>query len=437
MKYILTAISLILSVFYCFSQDTRIGEWRSHLNYTEGIKTEEAGNKIYCATKHGIFTVDKEDLSVTKLSKIDGFTDNEIATIKYDKLTGILLIAYANANIDLVKNGRIYNIPDIYRSSVMGKKVINDIFFYNGKAYLSTSFGIVVYDLLKLEVKETYAEIGANGTQVEVLSVTVDQGKIFAATKDGILKASLSGGNLLDYNSWTYISTVPTGKIVAFRKSIYAYTAGIITVFNGSSWSNYVDSVTSPFGCLEIYNNQLIIAYKSVLYIMDTLGNKQTILKNSESHVMIDEQGVKWFSILTYGLIRDDGHNILYISPNGPATVNCWNLEFLNNSLYVVPGSVTDGWAKMDEQGGVYILQKTEWQNHTNLNDTIYTHLKDIIAVKAHPENGHIFLGSFQNGLAEFYNDKVVSIYNQHNSSLRLNSGSTDSNYIQISSTLR
>ena len=67
-------------------------------------------------------------------------------------------------------------------------------------------------------------------------------------------------------------------------------------------------------------------------------------------------------------------------------------LEFLNNSLYVVPGSVTDGWAKMDEQGGVYILQKTEWQNHTNLNDTIYTHLKDIIAVKAHPENGPYFL---------------------------------------------
>ena len=74
---------------------------------------------------------------------------------------------------------------------------------------MSTSFGIVVYGpCSNWEVKETYAEIGANGTQVEVLSVTVDQGKIFAATKDGILKASLSGGNLLDYNSWTYISTV-------------------------------------------------------------------------------------------------------------------------------------------------------------------------------------------------------------------------------------
>lgn len=434
MKFLFFSFTLLFVFSFSFSQDLRIGEWRSHLNYTEGIKSEEAGNKIYCATKHGLFSVDKDDLSVTKFSKIDGFTDNEIATIKYDPENGMLLIAYQSANIDMVKNGRIYNIPDIYRSSVMGKKAINDIFFYEHKAYLSTSFGIVVYDLQRMEVKETYSEIGLNGTQVEVFSMTIHNGKIYASTKDGVITASLSSPNLLDYNYWSYISGVPTGKIVSFHGKIYAYTNGKISVYDGASWNNYLDSITSVFGCLEVYHNKMIIAYKTALIITDTNGQSVLIAKNSESHVMIDAEGVKWLSVLTYGLVRDDGKNINFISPNGPASVNCWDINFYNSQLYVVPGALTDGWGKMHEMGAVYTLDLYGWINKTNLNDTIYSTFKDIISIAGHPTNGHIFLASFGNGLADYYNGKIVNIYNQHNSSLKLNSGSTDSNLIEVSS---
>ncbi len=63
-----------------------------------------------------------------------------------------------NANIDLVDvaNNVINNVPDIKIKPIIGEKKINKILFLNKKAYLSCGFGIVVMDLVKKEIKETY-----------------------------------------------------------------------------------------------------------------------------------------------------------------------------------------------------------------------------------------------------------------------------------------
>ena len=97
-----------------------------------------------------------------------------------------MLIAYDNTNIDLVVGNSIYNISDIKRKSIVGEKKINDIYFIDNLAYLACSFGIVVVDLVKLEVKDTYY-IGDNGGSVRVNSITSTSTRMRAAT--GNMKA--------------------------------------------------------------------------------------------------------------------------------------------------------------------------------------------------------------------------------------------------------
>ncbi|MGA2823405.1 MAG: hypothetical protein ABSE72_07745, partial [Bacteroidales bacterium] len=172
-----------------FAQTTGIGQWRDHLPYSQCIAVKEVGSRIYCATVYSLFYYDKEDNSIQRINKINGLSDIGISTINYNASYNTLVIAYTNANIDLIKNNKIINISDIKRASILGNKTINDIYFIGPYAYLSCGFGIVVLDVNKEEIHDTYY-IGDNGSQINVLGLTKDDhDTLFAATEQGIYLA--------------------------------------------------------------------------------------------------------------------------------------------------------------------------------------------------------------------------------------------------------
>ena len=61
--------------------------------------------------------------------------------------------------------------------------------FHDQFVYVCTGFGIVVIDLIREEVKDTYI-IGQNNTQLKVKDIHVSTDSIFALTDLGILAAS-------------------------------------------------------------------------------------------------------------------------------------------------------------------------------------------------------------------------------------------------------
>src|SRR3990172_11553373 len=85
-----------------------IGQWRDHLSYKKGISITQSPTNIYCATESGIYTLEKYDYSIDRLSKISGLSDVGVNTLRYNGYNNMLLIAYKNANIDLVADKNIY-----------------------------------------------------------------------------------------------------------------------------------------------------------------------------------------------------------------------------------------------------------------------------------------------------------------------------------------
>ena len=142
-----------------------VGSWRDHLPYGSCKKVVQIGTKLFVATPYNIFTYDTRDNSFQKLSRINGvLSDMGISTMEYYPDKNTLLIAYDNGNIDLLKNFQVTNIPIIKKRIMPGSKKANHILFRGDFAYISYSFGIVVLDLGKLEVKDTYlvGETGVN-----------------------------------------------------------------------------------------------------------------------------------------------------------------------------------------------------------------------------------------------------------------------------------
>src|ERR1035437_5821194 len=212
LKQICTSTLLILS--FIMGADgmaqLAIGQWRDHLSYKKGISVTQSDDKIYCATQSGIFTLDKTNNSLERLSKINGLSDVGVNTLRFNNYNKTLLIAYQNANIDLVYNKNIYNISDIKQKSIIGNKTINNIYFQNGFAYLACGFGIVVVNMDKKEIKDTYY-IGTNSRNINVRDITSDANYLYAATDSGVYYAPWSAPNLADYNSWNKFSSLPKG----------------------------------------------------------------------------------------------------------------------------------------------------------------------------------------------------------------------------------
>ena len=218
-RYIFICLLFVAGFNRLFAQQVPIGQWRDELPYTLCNSLADAGTRIYVSTPFAVFYYDKQDNSLTRITKISGLSDIGISTISYNKEYQTLVIAYSNANIDLIKNNTIINISDIKRKTILGNKTINNIYFIGKDAYLSCGFGIVVLDISKEEIRDTYY-IGKNGSQVNVLALTKDShDSLFAASEKGIYKAYANDPNLANFASWhkdTQIDTAATYNTITF-----------------------------------------------------------------------------------------------------------------------------------------------------------------------------------------------------------------------------
>ena len=224
---------IIASIFSttAFAQDgVSIGNWRTHLPYQKVIGVEPVGNKIFAATEYELFYYDTEDNSINILNKINGLSDIGISTIGYNQSQRKLFVAYTNANVDLIdRDGNIKNMSDIKNNkNIVGNKSINHVFFDGDLAYVACGFGIVVFDLKKEEVKDTYY-IGNQGDAVNVTDVAIFNGKIYACSDDGVYFASQDAQNLANYAAWHFDNSLIHPHL--------AYTE--MEVFNGKLYLNF------------------------------------------------------------------------------------------------------------------------------------------------------------------------------------------------------
>jgi len=220
-KFLLVAVFICTQGIFAFAQPV-IGEWTDYQSYASAQNVVDAGSKIYCVTSGGLFSYNKSDNSIQKMSVVNGLSDSGVDRLAYSSDKNVLLIAYQDANIDLLIGNQFFNISDIKRKQLSADKSINNVLFVGNLAYLSCGFGIVVVNLDKKEIKETYF-IGTDGSYIKVFDLATDGNFFYAATESGIYKANAHDANLQDYNKWVRESSIPKynkkfNKIENFNK---------------------------------------------------------------------------------------------------------------------------------------------------------------------------------------------------------------------------
>jgi hypothetical protein len=438
MKPILIILLGIFSISGLLSQSVP-GQWHEHLPYYRGNHIAEAGDRIYCSTEAGLFYYNKLDNSIAKITKIDGLSDIGIDQIGYNPSTGHLLIAYSNSNIDLIKDNQIFNMPDIRNKIMPGNKSISNILFIHNTAWLACGFGIVVIDLQKLEVKDTYI-IGEGGERVSVQDLAFDGVTIFAATEKGIYYADFDNPFLADFSNWNILQNTPNDEgnytaltlfgdnLVTILKSESQSIADTVFYFDFSSWTALTLSGNNKFISLHVdYDNLVVLNEKGVGFIDLSFNQVKYMFEYpwayvSLNHAIKDSQGIYWYADNYYGLVRSpQTWDCVSMFPNGPYQSSSAGMDCSGGRLMVAGGGMDPSMSNVYSQSGIYSYRNGLWENlNRKFSDHFPGYVYDIVRIKIDPSDSErFFAGSWGWGLMEFRNNQLVKIYNDSNSTLQ------------------
>lgn len=130
-----------------------VGTWRMYSSFSGVTDLIETPGKVYYTSNNLLFSYDKDNEETYTYSVSNRLNDNDVSRTYYNPEGKYLVITYSNANIDLLyDNGKVVNLPDIKDVPMSTVKTVNDVAFNDGKIYVATNFGLVVYDDSKHEV---------------------------------------------------------------------------------------------------------------------------------------------------------------------------------------------------------------------------------------------------------------------------------------------
>jgi hypothetical protein len=423
-------ISILLIISLVLNGQTPVGSWSDHLVYNTANCVAVGTNEVFASTGSSIIIYDKSYAELKKMTRVNGLSETGISAIGWSEENKTLTIAYTSANVDLLVNNIIYNIPDIKRKYISGKKTINRIRTSGKYAYLACSFGIVVLDLNKKEIYDTWKP-GTDSETNEVWDIALGNGKVYAATDVGVYSADITNPGLSYFGNWALVNLFPsqagkyTSVILSGNKlyanlsnpvsggdqvyvadntsSLFSFTSG---VFNKSFDLSISGFTISSGGSARIYNNNGVLLKTITSYGWAALPNiSQTVMDNTEI----------WIADINSGLIK--GENMSEFSAltlPGPYSNNAFYVTSTNGKTIICGGGTDVTWNNLGRPLQTSLYENNSWSYF--LSETINDPLRTFID----PGNSNnIFVSTWGGGLLEYENGNLIKHFTESNSPLQ------------------
>lgn len=428
MKKTLFLTFIVLSYFA--QSQVKVGAWRDHFSYNDCIALTKGNGKIYGASSVGVFWYKISDGDIGKISRVNGLSDIDITSIEYSEENRVLAVGYLNGNIDLVFSNRILPMPQIKEKIMQGSKRINGFTFNGGLIFVSTDFGIVVIDIAKEEVKDTYF-IGDLGESTRVNRTIVVGNDIYAATERGLLKADINDPLLIQYQHWekqlgfsdplSECSDVAVlGSNIIAVESNHDTQKDIVWSINSGIW-NEVNQSYNTVSHIRATQEGLIVASREGLSVYPSLGALPTNYTtynftwqfwpymampiDSKTFVIADRY---------LGLVIRKDDSFSSICPNGPLYNKAFSIGVSNDKVIITAGSHDAAGTSMWYNFAFYTLENQRWSSYEDGNNN------DATGITFNPNNSNeYYIASWGKGIFQFIGNTLVNHFDPTNSSLQ------------------
>jgi len=428
MRQLYIVVLLMFNFIYLKAQD--FTSWTEHLPYRKATHLVANNKNIFCLTQSGLFSYSLTDNEIVSYTKAKGLSDVNITAIGWSEEQNSLLLGYDNGNLDLIKDNEIINISEINKFSTIDNKTINSITVSGGFAYLGTDFGIVLLNIDKEEITDTYI-IGAGGKRLKVNDVVLSSNEIWAASEEGIYNAMLNSTNLVDFNNWNLVTNISAsnreckdlefiGNDLFVLRSTFGTTSEIYKLTN-NIWSEF-QSNTSQIYSIKNINNNLWLCQSDIIKELGVNGTQQSSITLNDNDDFRDVYQINdrvFIADYERSLIENQGSSYEVIKPDGPMRSDISSVHSVGDQTWAVAGNHDDLYQNVNTPAELFLFESKNWKNFTQENTEDLSGKFDLVDITSNQRNeSRIYTASWGDGIFFFENQELKANWNSSNSPL-------------------
>ena len=417
---------ILHSSFFTRTYAQAIGSWQIFPAYSCCTDNIVVGQRVYALAEHNLFAYDNEDGSVVTFDWEQQLNDVSIQLIRYNDEVKRIIIVYDNGNIDLLSttdDNDVINLAQL-KNNTAYTKTVNYIQISGPRAYLCTSFGIIVVNMEEQIIENTY-QLGMN-----VRSCALSPTAIFAGTDSGLWTCALSD-NLMDKSNWTLVkSDLRAERLEFFADRIWALAGRNLFVSNAdvSSFSSLLSPMSSTPAFMKVSDGKLILSSSNKTYIFSAPDQYKELNGTFTWSALTTDGHLYWAAdnydgLQAYTLNGNTFEKaVSSIQPNSPLHNYGLHLRFAGDRLLVSGGNWN--YADVSLPGTAMILEPDgTWINfdyNSVLEQAPAEKYIDVTSIAQDPKDeNHHYVGTARSGIFEFRDAKCVGHIGLENSPLR------------------
>jgi len=388
--------------------------WRNYTNMSDVRKVNANNNTLWAATSGGLFGYSIAQQSYTQITQSEGLS-NQILTSMALVNENSIWMGSTNGSINILdlENSSIQKLLQIANSDKTNKS-INDIYISGDTVFVSTAFGLSIFDRIDLSLDDTFLKFGSFPSESPVQSA-FKHNLIYVVTSEGIAVQKLGTTNLNAPESWNvydygnHVDANHVYKFGLYNNEVIAASSSGLLALRDTSW----------VPILYINENILDFTYTSdSLFVL--IPRQLKLFHNNQNSVVVSSSEFSFYNF-TYG-----GDGSFYFSTNNGAGI------FKNGELsFIFPNSPASNlftglsvdsrgnlWSASGRDGagkGVYKFDGVNWFNYNRntVNEIMFNDYHNTSA----GSDGKVYLCTWGRGFSIYQND-VFEIYNAETSPL-------------------
>ncbi|MFY8000157.1 MAG: hypothetical protein ACOVSW_16300 [Candidatus Kapaibacteriota bacterium] len=278
----------------------RVSAWQTYSSLLNVRATaSDRSGKLWAATSGGVFSYDLRTRSTQEFRNINALYGLDITALAVSA-DGTVYAGGFNGALNIYDGKNWSTITDIL-TATLSRKQLNSFLFQNDLVFIGGDFGLTVFDSRRRVFTETIQRFSTLQPGSAVKQLLLAQGRIWAATENGVVSAPVGLSSYANPSSWTIHPTTTSGGIAAIAEVqgvMYAAQNQALWRMANNRFESVVATFSEPIKSLASVEGRLFIATQEALWnIAKEQQNQGTLTINSLT--TIDSAGQQRLSVNT------------------------------------------------------------------------------------------------------------------------------------------
>lgn len=403
--------------------------WSSFYSYNQitGVVGANDG-LVYGLAENSLFSYDPTANEVVPITTVNGLLGDDINTLSISD--NYMMVGYQNGMLGVhnLTDGSVVLDNSIDRNITIpgNNKAINSFLLKDQTLYISANYGISSYDFVNNRFIDSYF-FGVNNSQIQVNQTALVGTSLYAATEEGLYKASTDDPNLVLESAWTKIASGQWKAIGLVNNTLLGIvqsggTSICNALINDVAIERHRESGTLLW--VDVNEDALILSFSNKILSFDadqlvsTLATATGNLSGQKFSSATQLGGNLFIGTSGSGLLLHNPSETRVVSPSGPLRNDIFDLSVVaDNEMWIAHGAFSQSYNPYPLNAyGISRLSEEGWQNlpYSSLSGAL-----SIVSVVPNPnDTSQVFACAMHQGLLEINNGVVGTLWNHTNSGL-------------------